>query len=322
MMIAAVVTAIEMAQKRIPDEYSGLSFFSINDTWVYHAVFDDKFCVLCQAKAVPFTYSGLHLRRDFPYLEIETVNRIKARVHMPRDDNCRCWLERSISIEIRGRPTDEYAPITIQAGFEDKLKNPEKAIAIYNKVLQGVPAKDTADLDYVEIHDFPEKKYTVTRGRFSRDPETKDRTIKVDPVAAGESTSKMKRVMTHEIGHNVWYNLKAEDWAEWFQVYRFHNESLPTDYAKSNVREAWAECYRLYRAGRLAPGKRYKRPYAKAYRQDMYNRFDAIMKRYAADDTYPPKDTVKERAKKAQELLDAGYGRISWSDIDVPKREW
>ena len=93
-MVATMVTIIAEARKQIPLEYEDLTFFSVNDTWVYHAIFDTKLCILCQRKTVPFTYSGLHLRAEFPYLEIETENRIGANVHMPRDDNCRCYLQR------------------------------------------------------------------------------------------------------------------------------------------------------------------------------------------------------------------------------------
>lgn len=88
--IATMVTVIEEARKQIPIDLEDYTFFGIHDTWVYHAVFDTKLCVLCQAKTVPFTYSGIHLRAEFPDLEIESENRIGANVHI----NCRCYLQR------------------------------------------------------------------------------------------------------------------------------------------------------------------------------------------------------------------------------------
>jgi hypothetical protein len=94
--VAVIVTSVlEGALLRKRAKYVGVTFFAKGDTWVYHGVFDERFCPLCQDKAVPFTYSGLHLRREFPWLMISSEDRIEARVHMPRDDNCRCWLSRS-----------------------------------------------------------------------------------------------------------------------------------------------------------------------------------------------------------------------------------
>lgn len=94
--IAAIAIALE-AQLRIPWEYGHLTYFSRNDTWVYHGIFDEVFCPLCQNAAVPFTYAGSSLRRIFPFLNIVGADKIEARVHMPRDDNCRCWLSRSVA---------------------------------------------------------------------------------------------------------------------------------------------------------------------------------------------------------------------------------
>lgn len=88
--IASIIAAIVEARKQIPLDLEQFTFFSRSDIWIYHAVFDTKLCILCQAKTVPFTYSGLHLRAIFPWLEIEAENRIGAWVH----PNCRCFLQR------------------------------------------------------------------------------------------------------------------------------------------------------------------------------------------------------------------------------------
>jgi hypothetical protein len=93
--VAQALTLIDVvkAVQRIPVELRGkTTFFSRHDTWIYHGVFDEVFCEQCQAKAVPYTYAGSSLRREFPWLEISDVNRVEALVH----PNCRCWLERSV----------------------------------------------------------------------------------------------------------------------------------------------------------------------------------------------------------------------------------
>ena len=88
--IASIISAVEEARKQIPLDLEQFRFFGKDDTWIYHAVFDEILCILCQRKTVPFTYSGIHLRAEFPWLEIEAENRIGAWVH----PNCRCYLQR------------------------------------------------------------------------------------------------------------------------------------------------------------------------------------------------------------------------------------
>lgn len=86
-----IVEAVLEAQQRIPPEYGHLTYFSVTDLWLFHAVMDDVVCPECEAYD-GHTYKGFRLRGLLPYLEIEDENRIKAHVH----PNCRCWLQRSI----------------------------------------------------------------------------------------------------------------------------------------------------------------------------------------------------------------------------------
>lgn len=86
-LIKAVVSAIIIheAQKRKPPDIA-ISFFGEHDLWFYNAVMDDKTCQACKELDEVGKFKGAHLRRYFPYLEIETDTRIKANVH----PNCRC----------------------------------------------------------------------------------------------------------------------------------------------------------------------------------------------------------------------------------------
>jgi hypothetical protein len=45
-MIAKLVAAISEARKQIPYDLEQFRFFGHDDVWVYHAVFDEKLCIL------------------------------------------------------------------------------------------------------------------------------------------------------------------------------------------------------------------------------------------------------------------------------------
>ena len=95
--IVEVIQAVEGAKKRKDFPLRpGVTFFSILDVWLYQAVMDERLCLICDRHDDVGEYRGHHLRVRFPYLEIIDENTIKAHAHMPRDDNCRCFLVRQI----------------------------------------------------------------------------------------------------------------------------------------------------------------------------------------------------------------------------------
>jgi hypothetical protein len=162
-MIAAIMVSVEMALKRIPDEYGDYTFFSIHDTWVYHGVFDEVFCSQCQSKAVPFTYAGSSLRRIFPYLEITDVNRIEAQVH----PNCRCYLERSSPLE---EPDEVKEPKInppvnfLRTGHKVKLnvaRNMERSPKVGTRFAQDIEPTG----EYM-IHDELEGKFKLPNWKY------------------------------------------------------------------------------------------------------------------------------------------------------------
>ncbi len=93
----AVVVAVALeAKKRLPSDVpAAITFFSVNDEWVYTAVMDNNVCPLCLQHENK-TYRGNEIRAIFPYLEILDLETIHPHTHMPRDDNCRCHLDRTL----------------------------------------------------------------------------------------------------------------------------------------------------------------------------------------------------------------------------------
>ena len=80
------------ALKRVPtDTPARITYFSVNDEWVFTAVFDNRVCPHCLAFENQ-TFTGNLLRTMFPYLEIVDLETINPNVH----PNCRCRLERSL----------------------------------------------------------------------------------------------------------------------------------------------------------------------------------------------------------------------------------
>ena len=92
--VAAVEAVVALgALKRRPEpERPYLTYFSYEDVWLFQEVIDEKTCEECRRYAEHEEWHGNHLRANFPYLEIEDANTIKANVH----PNCRCYLVRLI----------------------------------------------------------------------------------------------------------------------------------------------------------------------------------------------------------------------------------
>lgn len=86
-----IVEAVTKAESRIFIA-TPLTFFSINDQWLYVEISDDKLCHTCHANSLleGGVYSGNHIRAFFPYLEIHDENTIEVNEH----PNCRCVLTR------------------------------------------------------------------------------------------------------------------------------------------------------------------------------------------------------------------------------------
>ena len=98
--VVAAVIAFEGAKKWIPpDQRSGVTYFSMWDTWLFQARSDTKVCDLCRHYETWGEIRGDQLRTEFPYLVILDEDTIGG----PEPDggglvhpNCRCFLTRKI----------------------------------------------------------------------------------------------------------------------------------------------------------------------------------------------------------------------------------
>jgi hypothetical protein len=93
--ILEVVEAVKATQRIPEDTPQAITFFSVHDEWVYGAVYDNRVCPICLEHENK-TYRGNEIRAMFPFLEILDLETIHPHAHMPRDDNCRCRLERTL----------------------------------------------------------------------------------------------------------------------------------------------------------------------------------------------------------------------------------
>ncbi len=94
--LISIVKVVQQVQDKqwIPEGMpQAITFFSEEDVWQHHGVFDERICEVCIEFQFQI-YHGNALREVFPYLEIVDIDRIDIHAHMPRDDNCRCWLSR------------------------------------------------------------------------------------------------------------------------------------------------------------------------------------------------------------------------------------
>ena len=89
--VVYAVEAVEKAKKRINiDVPKRITFFSVNDEWIYTAVLtDNRVCDACLQYEFG-TFTGNQLRSIFPYLEVISLEQIHPHTH----PNCRCHLDR------------------------------------------------------------------------------------------------------------------------------------------------------------------------------------------------------------------------------------
>ena len=89
------VVALDALKRKLPD-WKYITFYGKHDLWRYVEKDDERLCPICRELATKVIWFGDALRYFFPYHQIMDENTIRVRAHMPRDDNCRCILERYI----------------------------------------------------------------------------------------------------------------------------------------------------------------------------------------------------------------------------------
>ena len=129
MTITEIMQVIDAVQTQkaysiIFETRPGVTYFSGNDIWLYDPREDDVTCEICRNIADQASlmggFNGNSLRALFPFWEIIDENTIQAHAHMPRDDNCRCFLNRYID--------DPKDRVSAQRHFVPKKLEPEKKI--------------------------------------------------------------------------------------------------------------------------------------------------------------------------------------------------
>jgi hypothetical protein len=90
------LTLVQEAVTRIPDKYRGkVTFFSVNDIWLYDTNPIETTCVACK-ELDGSEWTGASLRAPFTWLEILDLNTIYPATH----PNCRCLFHRQPPISL------------------------------------------------------------------------------------------------------------------------------------------------------------------------------------------------------------------------------
>ena len=248
------------ALQRIPEprELYGLTYFSIHDIWLYQEVSDHKTCELCRRYAEHEDYHGNRLRMLFPYLEILDEYTIAANVH----PNCRCVLVRYI-----GEPEKPEEPVVIPKPKEPfywfnsqggEFTKEEKVLYVeqMKEIIKELPKQHTEGIDeVVVVSEFPGSPNTA--GRYTRHPQyvmvgghpqLSDEGLEEIQIKLKSLRSEPKwdeRIITyHEVGHHVWFTkISDKTHDDWVKFWAANQVEMPTQYAKTNPAEGFAESY-------------------------------------------------------------------------------
>jgi hypothetical protein len=233
----AIVRAVQAAKQRIPKpQRTGITYFSAVDTWLFQEVSDARLCPVCQGHGEAERFRGNHLRSMFPFLEIVDLNTIKANVH----PNCRCYLMRRIELEVDVYPEIDVDKELPQTVARNKLEN----------AIQTVPEKHLKKLRAVQVVNLLKVHGERVGGAYYRPLNA----IQVDYDAL--DTESGRWVVQHEIGHHVYddlltYNQKSEWHDIWIHAKHGHDQfAFPTEYAKTNDTEHFAETYTVVLKGK------------------------------------------------------------------------
>ena len=117
------------------------------------------------------------------------------------------------------------------------------------RVLKGIPESQLVGLSEITLHGKPS----------DRDLPVKDErtgeTVRVEPGATYSPRDKSivdwyppeAREIKHEIGHHVYYErLSDAQRAEWETFWGTNTDKMPTDYARKNNAEGFAEAYEFF----------------------------------------------------------------------------
>jgi len=136
-----------------------------------------------------------------------------------------------------------------------KVKGFEKAEVLGNEdvaeyLSTELPEEHTervTQIEYTDKYDGDEGGYVA--GCCITDTKNSISTIEINRQSSEGSYDKeeMKRTITHEVGHSVYYSLNEEQRNQWSEIYANSSANgFVSDYAQTNEREDFAESYVTY----------------------------------------------------------------------------
>ncbi len=107
-------------------------------------------------------------------------------------------------------------------------------------------AKRIKEIEYTDEYIGDESTYVA--GRCVTDEHGVSRIeINRQSPEGSHDAEEMKQTITHEVGHNVYYNLSEEQRGEWSEIYdNSARTQFVSAYARTNEREDFAESYKAY----------------------------------------------------------------------------
>ena len=230
---------MEGALKRRPEpQRRAVTYFSIEDVWLFQARSDTKVCPVCLALEDEYEFPGNHLRGRFPYLQILDMNTIGGSgpggtglVH----PNCRCYLVRLLEPEVA-----EYPSINVGLDIlhPDDVKRAKKKL---DKIVHELPDEHLDGLKTITVHRQLSYRDEIVGGLYYK-LEDKIEVNYADLTLRGGG----QEVVYHEVGHHVYDDILTDDQlTEWKGVWwdAYKHDGLPTEYASVNSDEGFAESY-------------------------------------------------------------------------------
>lgn len=180
---------------------------------------------------------------------IALADEIKARgMKLPeyKDDLTKVWSEeaRAAALEARRMKAKRLKGLSFESSYRVDPKNVKRIEGYFREL----PDKDLKGIKKVQVKqhlgEFTWNEHTESiSGTYNR----KEGVIQIHQWSPPE-------VVYHEVGHNVYHNLSWEPSMEWTKTWSDNKEVMPTDYAKFNESEGFAECYMKYQADELPEG--------------------------------------------------------------------
>ena len=106
--------------------------------------------------------------------------------------------------------------------------------------------KRVKEIEYTDEYVGDERTYIAGRCITDEHGVSKIEINRQSPEGSHDA-EEMRQTITHEIGHNVYYNLSEEQRGEWREIYDDSaRRQFVSAYARTNEQEDFAESYRAY----------------------------------------------------------------------------